>query len=317
MQQISIGRVLRPHWRLAAGGAALGALALINRRRALRAEQANPPIGKFLEVDGARLHYVERGDGDPILLIHGNGTMVEDWIVSGLLDDLAATHRVVAVDRPGFGHSSRPRGAAWTVRRQAEVMAKAMRLLGMTDATVVGHSFGTLVALALALDHPALAKRLVLIGGYYFPSLRLDAPLMAPAALPLYGQIVRHTLMPVAGKALRGRIDRKLFGPATATDAWRRDFPMDMALRPSRLRGGAADAAQMIPAAARLARRYRELKLPITVVAGRGDRMVRTKAQSERLHQSLPHSRLVLLDDVGHMAHHSDPEAVAAAIRMG
>jgi pimeloyl-ACP methyl ester carboxylesterase len=314
MQQI---HALRPGARAAAAAATLGALALLNRHRAHEAERANPPIGKFLEVDGARLHYVERGSGDPILLVHGNGTMVEDWIVSGLLDDLAATHRVVAIDRPGFGHSERPRGSAWTVRRQADVMAKAMRLLGMTGATVVGHSFGTLVALSLALDHPALAKRLVLIGGYYFPTPRLDVWFVAPAALPLYGQIVRHTLMPLAGKALRGRIDRKIFGPAAATDAWRRDYPMDMALRPSRLRGGAADAAQMIPAAAQLARRYHELNLPVTLVAGRGDRMVHTPSQSEKLHQLLPASRLVLLDDVGHMAHHSAPEAVAAAIRMG
>jgi pimeloyl-ACP methyl ester carboxylesterase len=314
MQQI---HALRPGVRATAAAATLGALALLNRHRAREAERANPPIGKFLEVDGARLHYVERGSGDPILLVHGNGTMVEDWIVSGLLDDLAATHRVVAIDRPGFGHSERPRGSAWTVRRQADVMAKAMRLLGMTGATVVGHSFGTLVALSLALDHPALAKRLVLIGGYYFPTPRLDVWFVAPAALPLYGQIVRHTLMPLAGKALRGRIDRKIFGPAAATDAWRRDYPMDMALRPSRLRGGAADAAQMIPAAAQLARRYHELKLPVTLVAGRGDRMVHTPTQSEKLHQLLPESRLVLLDDVGHMAHHSAPEAVAAAIRMG
>ena len=95
--------------RLAGAAAALGALALVNRARAEKARRDNPPIGRFLEVGGTRLHYLERGSGPPLLLIHGNGTMIEDWIISGVLDELAKTNRVIAIDRPGFGHTDRPR----------------------------------------------------------------------------------------------------------------------------------------------------------------------------------------------------------------
>src|SRR4051794_18549765 len=59
---------------VAGSAAALGILALYNRKKADEAERQYPPIGRFLNVDGVRLHYIERGQGEPLVLIHGNGT---------------------------------------------------------------------------------------------------------------------------------------------------------------------------------------------------------------------------------------------------
>lgn len=300
---------------LVATGAALAAMAIVNRVRSRRAIAANPPLGKFLDVGGTRLHYVERGSGPPILLVHGNGVMLEDWIVSGLLDELAKTHRVIAVDRPGYGHSPRPRGTVWTPRRQGDLMAQTLRLLEAEGAIVVGHSYGTLVATALAQAHPELLGGVVLMGGYFFPNARADVLLMVPAALPGIGDVVRQTVMPLAGAAMQPLLNAALFGPAPVTQAWRDDFAMEMVLRPSRLRGGAADAVHMVPAAADLATRHDEMTMPLTIIAGRGDRIVSHAGQSERLHAALPHSRLVLIDGVGHMVHHSATDRVAEAIR--
>ena len=300
---------------LAAAGA-LGGLALVNRARAEQAKRDHPPIGRFIDVGGTRLHVVERGSGPPILLVHGNGTMIEDWIISGVLDDLAKTNRVIAVDRPGFGHSDRPRGTRWSVKRQAALMAETLRLLDAEQAVAVGHSFGALVTAALALNHPERLRGIALLGGYYYPSARADVLLVAPSAIPGVGDVLRHTFMPLLGQALRPRFNAKLFGPAKPTQAWLDLFPWAMALRPSRVRAGAADAVQMVPAAAGLAPRYKEIELPVAILAGRGDRMVNTGAQSERLHSALPHSRLHLIDGIGHMIHHNAPKEVAAAIRL-
>jgi len=75
------------------------------------AERRNPPVGKFTECDGVRLHYIERGDpaAPCVVLFHGNGSMIQDFTISGLVDLLAQNNRVVCFDRPGFGHSQRPR----------------------------------------------------------------------------------------------------------------------------------------------------------------------------------------------------------------
>jgi pimeloyl-ACP methyl ester carboxylesterase len=299
------------------GAAAVGALAgtaLINRSRTKRAERDNPPLGKFLEVDGVRLHYLERGQGDPIVLLHGNGTMIEDWIVSGLLDELAKSRRVIAFDRPGFGHSERPRSRIWTPSVQAALIAEALKELKVEKPIVVGHSFGTLVAAALALDHPEIVSKLVLLGGYFYPSVRADVLFASQPAVPVFGDVMRHTVSPFIGAAMIPRINAKIFNPAPVPKRWLEEFPFEMTLRPAQIRAEAAEAALMIPAAAALSPRFSELSMPVTIVAGSGDELVTMASQSELLHAALPASRFEAVEGAGHMVHHSATARVLSAI---
>ena len=122
--------------------AALGALAQANHAAARRAEREHPPEGSFMEVDGVRLHYSDRGTGQPIVLIHGNAVSGDDYDTSGVAELLLETNRVIVFDRPGFGHSERPRGRAWTAMQQAELLHKALKRLGIERPVVVGHSWG-------------------------------------------------------------------------------------------------------------------------------------------------------------------------------
>jgi hypothetical protein len=149
---------------------ALAASAILNRLLARRAERRNPPIGGFVNVDGIRLHYVARGGGTPLVLLHGNGSMVQDFQSSGLIDLAAKKFRVIAFDRPGFGHSNRPRNIVWTPQAQAEIIGAALGKMGVERAIVFGHSWGTLVAIALALRYPRNVQALVLASGYYYPT---------------------------------------------------------------------------------------------------------------------------------------------------
>ena len=298
----------------AAAGAVLGGTALLNSSRAKRAERDNPPLGSFITVDGVKLHYLERGQGAPLVLLHGNGSMIEDWLVSGLLDRLAETHRVIAFDRPGFGHSERPRSRIWTPTAQAALIAEALEQLKVEQAIVVGHSFGTLVGVAMALNHPKLVSELALLGGYFYPSVRGDVIFASPPAVPVIGDVMRYTISPLLGSVMVPKVNEKIFQPAPVPEKWVEDFPMEMTLRPSQIRAGAAEAAIMVPAAAALAGRLQELKLPLTIVAGRGDELVDIEDQSQRLGEALPHSRFVAVAGAGHMVHHTAPDAVIDAI---
>lgn len=306
---------LRKWGALAAAGAVLTGSALYNHRKAKQAERDNPPLGRFLEVDGVRVHYLERGQGDPIVLVHGNGTMIEDWIVSGLFDELAKSRRVIAFDRPGFGHSDRPRSHLWTPSAQADLLAAALHKLDVRKPLVVAHSFGSLVAVALALDHPDAVSKLVLLGGYYYPSVRADVLVASQPAIPITGDVMRYTVSPLIGAAMMPRIEARIFNPAPVPGRWREEFPTSMSLRPSQIRAEAEEAGMMIPAAAALGSRYAELNLPLTLVAGEGDELVETGSQTRRLHEALPQSRFVAVEGAGHMVHHSALEQVLAAIR--
>lgn len=315
-QSQSKGESRRRAWgaRAAVGGAALAGAALFNWSKAKRAERANPPLGDFLTVEGMRLHYLERGEGPPIVLLHGNGTMIEDWIASGLMDKLSEKHRVIAFDRPGFGHSERPRSRIWTPTSQAALIAAALEELKVERPLVVGHSFGTLVALALALDHPERVSGLALLGGYFFPSVRADVLFASQPAVPLVGDVMRYTVSPLLGAALTPAASARVFAPAPVPASWTEGFPIEMTLRPSQIRAEAAEAAMMIPAAAALAPRFGELDLPVTIVAGDGDRMVNTSAQSKRLSETLPQSRYIEIEGAGHMVHYSATGKAADAI---
>ncbi|MYZ49979.1 alpha/beta hydrolase [Rhizobiales bacterium L72] len=297
----------------AAGGAALVALAFYHGRRARLAERRTPPVGAFLEVGGVRLHYFERGRGPALVLFHGNGSLIQDFLSSGLVARAARRYRVIVFDRPGYGFSARPRGRLWTPWAQADLLHAALARLGIGEAIVLGHSWGALVAASYALRFPAATRALVLASGYFYPSPRFDALLASPSAVPVLGDVLRCTVSPFIARAIWPLLMRRIFGPAPVPPSFA-EFPRELALRPSQLRAAAAESALLVPAAARLARRYSGIRVPTVVIAGADDRMLDSRYQSAGVARAVPGSRLHLLPGVGHMVHQTAPDAVMAAI---
>jgi pimeloyl-ACP methyl ester carboxylesterase len=304
--------------------AALGGAALYNRAQTRRAERDNPPVGRFLEVDGTRLHYLDEGPADtgttgvggdpPVVLLHGNTVTLDDWIVSGVFDLVAVSRRVVAFDRPGFGYSERPRHRSWTPAAQAHLLRRACRRLGVERPVLVGHSWGTLVALAWALRVPEEVAGLVLVSGYYYPSTRLDAALVTPATLPLLGDLLNHTVAPPLTHITLPRTFRTMFAPRPVPDRFRDVFPEALIPRPKQIRAMSQEGAIMVPAAAALRRHYGGFSCPSIVMTGDADRVIDPEDQSIRLAHELNDAELRIVPGAGHMVHHAVPLEVAEAI---
>jgi pimeloyl-ACP methyl ester carboxylesterase len=191
---------------------------------------------------------------------------------------------------------------------------KALQQLGVTRAVVLGHSWGALVAVALALQAPELVRSLVLASGYYYPTLRADVMLSSPVAIPGIGDVMRHTVSPVVGRLLQPAMIKAMFAPAAVPERFDREFPKPMMLRPVQLRASAEDAALMTPVTVELEKHYRDLKLPVVIIAGGDDQIVDLERQSKRLHNELPDSELVVVPGMGHMIQHLAPRQVIAAI---
>ena len=239
---------VRMHPYVAAATVTAGVLALtalVNRRLAKKAEHDNPPAGRFLDVNGVRLHYVERGAGEPLVLLHGNGSMIQDFETSGLLDLAARSYRVIVFDRPGFGYSERPRNVIWTSDAQAQLINKALHQLGVTHALVLGHSWGASVAVALALKYPDLVRGLVLASGYYYPTARADVAAMSAPAIPVVGDVLAYSISPIISRLMWPILMQKIFGRSPVPEKFG-DFPKEMAVRPSQIRASAAESALMI-----------------------------------------------------------------------
>jgi pimeloyl-ACP methyl ester carboxylesterase len=270
-------------------------------------------MGRFIGIDGVRVHFLDRGKGDPIVLLHGNGSMIQDFVGSGLVDLLSERHRVIVFDRPGYGYSDRPRDRVWTAAAQAELLGKALKMLGVERPIILGHSWGTLPAVELALQEPDEIRGLVLLSGHFYPKLRLDAAILSPPALPVVGDLMRYTISPVLGRLLEGTIIGKLFAPRTVPPAFRAAFPVAMALRPSQIRASAAESGLMFPVNSTTHQRYAELTMPVAIVAGGEDGIV-SEQQSRRLHEELAHSTLRIVPGVGHMIHYAVPQEVVLAV---
>ena len=298
---------------LASAAATIAAMTVYNVYRTRKAEREYPPSGQFVTVNGVRLHYIERGEGPPVVLLHGNVVTAEDFISSEVLDLIAKRHRVIAFDRPGFGYSDRPHGSAWSAGTQADLIRDAFAHLGINRPIVLGHSWGAAVALALGLNHPEAVRGLVLLSGYYYPTLRADVLFSAPTAIPILGDLLRYSVSPFIGKLMLPLLLKGMFAPLPVPARFTKSFPRDMPVRPGQIRAQSQDGVAMIPVALSMRHRYKELSMPIVIMAGAKDRVVKD-SQAVRLHEEIPNSILRLIPGVGHMVHYAVPDEVARAV---
>jgi pimeloyl-ACP methyl ester carboxylesterase len=282
--------------------------------KALQAEQTSRPLGRFVVVDGVRVHYIARGKGRPVVLIHGNGTMAEDFVICGLVDQLAKRYRIIAIDRPGFGHTDRPRHRVWTASAQAHLVHRVLERLNVERPVIVGHSWGTLVALALAVGGWRELRGLVLLSGYFYPTRRADVAFSAPLALPGVGDAARSMVPQAVGHLLAPQVFRHVFWPQPVPARFKARFPVEIAIDPVQQRASAEDTATLNTAAALLQPRYSRLRVPLAIITGDADAIVDARDHSCRLHHQVAGSTLTMLPGLGHMIHYSARGQIGRAV---
>ena len=291
-------------------GLALGVagLALFAALTARRAEVSAPPIGRFIEVDGARLHYLDRGTGPVVVMVHGLAGNLRNFYA--LVDELAATCRVVVVDRPGSGYSTMMSGEHPTLRAQATIIARFFHRLELGRPLLVGHSLGGALALALALDHPDCVRALVLISTVsqvertppeIFKSLHIRSPTLR--------WIIAWTLMAPLGKLAHQATLKAVFAPELVPKSFDADSGGTLGLRPHSFIAASKDMVTVPGELEIMMLRYPSLTIPIDVIFGRQDPILDYQAHGERLVAALPNATLHLIDG-GHML----PITVAAQV---
>lgn len=300
---------------LIAAGAALGLGAALwdTRRRIAEVERSYPVEGRFVEARGVRLHYVERGSGPPVVLVHGALTMLQDFTASALPDMIARKGHVIMVDRPGYGFSTRPRRMG-SPDEQARVLRAGLHALGVERPVIVGHSFGATVALAYASLFPDEIAGIVFTSGVAFPVPRADlAPFMLPA-LPGIGPLLTQSVLLPLYRLILPPTVALTFAPQRVPEAFKRAVPNEMMLRRSQLRAAAEDFAALVPGVAAMVSRYPRIDLPVAVVAGDKDQIAYPRVHAVPLAETLPDATLRLAPGIGHMVQHGRPDLIMEAI---
>src|ERR671913_333297 len=173
-----------------------GAVATFFIARSIEARY--PPHGRFAEVAGGRLHYVELGPGraaqGTILLLHGASGSSGDTIAA-LGEPLSKRFRVIALDRPGSGWSDRIGADASSPAVQGRIIREFLDGIGVKRAIVVGHSWAGALATNLALDHADLVSGLVLLAPATHPWPGGDISwYYTPMTWPIVGRLLPWTV---------------------------------------------------------------------------------------------------------------------------
>lgn len=299
----------------------LGLLVFMTTVGVARIESSHPPAGQFIEVEGLRLHVAEIGlardslGAEPaVVLIHGASGNMEDMRLA-LGEKLAKEHRVILIDRPGHGWSSRPPDDVYaSPARQAELVAKALKQLGVRRAILVGHSWGGAFVTAYALAFPDRTAGLVLLSAVTHPWPADPGWYNNLASLHGIGPLFLRTLVYPLGSLLIDGVSRSVFEPQAVPEDYLRRAAIRLVLRPKTFFANARDLALLKSFIAAQVPSYSTLRSPTIIITGDRDTMVSPKINACALAAILPRAKLVLLKGVGHMSHHAAPEAVAAAI---
>ncbi|MFN3943817.1 MAG: alpha/beta fold hydrolase [Allosphingosinicella sp.] len=294
-------------------GAVAASLKLFSDATARKSEQAVPRDGELIDVDGTLVHYVDKGSGPPIVLIHGLGGQMRNF-ARVLVDDLARDHRVILVDRPGSGYSVRPKGASAGLAAQAETIAGLIDRLGLERPMLVGHSLGGALSLAVAVHHPQKVGRLALICPLTQTQEEVPEPLrgLAIRSEPVR-RIVAHTLAVPMGVAARDKLLKGIFAPEPVPDDFATEGGGALGLRPSNFYNASSDMAALEDDMPRLVARYDEVKAPVAILYGRGDNLLDPEVHGTRMKDMVGAD--VELVEGGHMLPFTQPELTARWIR--
>ena len=280
---------------------------LFTRRTASLVEARMPPAGDFADVPGARLHYVDRGQSRehlPIVMLHGLGGQLHHFNY-GLVDELSAKTRVIAVDRPGSGYSRRHAGQATTLIEQAAAIDALLQKLGIERAVFVGHSLGGALSLAIALHHPQRVAGLALIAPLTHLVDRLPPVFRG---ISVRGEFARRVIAWLFATPLfivnQKRVMPQIFGPEVPPRQYATRAGGLLTLRPSQYIGAAQDLGALGTAMPSIESRYAELDHedapPLAILYGRGDRILDHRVQGEGFVARVPRCRLTVVDG-GHM----------------
>lgn len=295
--------------------------------RVRQSEQAFPPIGQFVTVEGgARVHFIQAGSGPDVVLIHGAGGNLRDFKFD-LFDRLTDHYRVTAFDRPGLGYTDRfpgiPSGpfatAGESPEQQATLLRTAAQDLGITHPIVVGHSFGGIVAyewalLGLDTDSDVNAAAVVSFAGVAMPWPAPLGPFYTFNGSAAGGAIAVPLISAFVPTAKIEDVIKGTFAPQAAPVGYAAYIGAPLTLRPNSFRANVRQVNTLRPHVVEMAKRYPELTIPIEILHGTADTTVPIAIHSEELIKLVPSAHLTRLPGVGHMPHHADPQAAVDAI---
>jgi pimeloyl-ACP methyl ester carboxylesterase len=293
--------------------AALVILALITQIGVLALQYTYPVHGRMIEVAGAQLNIVDIGPrdaaGPPIVMIHGASSNLEA-MRQPLGDKLAENHRVILIDRPGHGWSTRARLDASTPAIQGRMIVEALEQLGVGRAIFVVHSWSGALGARIALDYPERVAGLVMLAPVAYPWPGGVGWYNELVTTPVIGPLLAYTVTLPLGFSLIEPGARGAFLPQMMPLGFVEKTATPLLLRPREFLANARDLVTLKAAVLEQAPRYANIKAPTVILSGDIDKTVSTHIHSRPLAAVVPNAKLIVLPDVGHIVQNAAPDLV-------
>src|SRR3981189_243123 len=275
--------------------AALAVLALITQAGVLALQRAYPAQGKTIEVAGAKLNVVDIGPrdavGPPIVMVHGASSNLE-VMRRPLGDMLAKNHRVILIDRPGHGWSTRARAEDSTPAIQGRMIDEALEKLGVGQSIFVVHSWSGALGALMALDFPQRVAGLVMLAPVAYPWPGGVGWYNRLVTIPMFGSLLAYTVTLPLGFFLAEPGARGVFLPQIMPDDFVGNTATPLLLRPREFLANARDLVTLKAAVAEQAPRYANIGAPMVVITGNVDKTVSTNIHSRPLTAAVPEATM-------------------------
>jgi pimeloyl-ACP methyl ester carboxylesterase len=298
--------------------AALIVLALITQAGVLFLQHEYPAQGERIDVAGAQLNILDIGPrdakGPPIVMIHGASSNLET-MRRPLGDMLAKNHRVILIDRPGHGWSSRDRMEDSTPAIQGQMIDAALEKIGVARAIFVVHSLAGALGARMALDYPRRVAGLVMLAPVTYPWPGGVGWYNKAVTTPVIGPLLAYTITLPLGYFLTEPGARSVFLPQIMPKDYVETTAAKLLLRPREFLANAWDLVTLKEAVREQAPFYGDIRTPTVVIAGDdSDKTVSTGIHSRPFVKAVPDAKLIVLPGVGHMVQNAAPELVIAEI---
>ncbi|WP_158625566.1 alpha/beta fold hydrolase [Corallococcus carmarthensis] len=296
---------------------ALGVLETVGVVRAVSSERASPVRelagagSRFVTLpSGARVHYVEEGQGETLLFLHGNPAWSYQW--RELIRGLRGSYRCIALDYPGFGLSEAPAGFGFTPREESLVVEEFVEQLQLRDVTLVMQDWGGPIGLGFAGRRPELVKRVVLGSTWAWPtSTREPRGIFSVIAGGPVGEFLQLNFNGFASFGLQNGVVRQL--PSGVLETYLRPFV------PLERRGIAAFYPGQITAATAY---FQEVEAALPRLADKEALLFWAhldqgfpRSDTERFEKAFPKHRTVGLPNANHFFFEDTAEQVVAEVR--
>jgi pimeloyl-ACP methyl ester carboxylesterase len=297
--------------------AALTVLALITQAGVLFLQRSYPAQGQKIEVVGATLNVLDigrrDGAGPPIVIIHSASSNLET-MRQPLGDILAKHRRVILIDRPGHGWSTRVRLDDSTPAIQGQMIDLALEKLGLGPAIFVVHSWAGALGARMALDYPQRVAGLVMLAPVAYPWRGGVGWYNKLVTTPVIGPLLAYTITLPLGYFLAEPGARNVFLPQIMPTNFVESTATLLLLRPREFLANAQDLVALKAAVAEQSPRYVDIKVPTVLITGDADKTVFTSRHSRPFAAAVPGAKLIALPGVGHMVHYAVPHLVVSEI---